>query len=173
MLSLNKQKIVISFVICIFLSAVRVFACTCVSLPDENINDAVKSAYDSSTMVFAGKVVGFEYRKGIPNRYMGSREKDTGKHVDYETLVVKFQVDKWWKGEALAELFLATLETKNADGTASRSSCDYRFKEGESYLVYADGKANELRTYACSRTRFLSQTKDLEILGQGNPPVEK
>ncbi len=106
-------------------------------------------------MVFAGKVVGFEYRKGIPNQY------------------VKFQVERWWKGEATTEVFLITSETKKSDGTSSRSSCDSNFKEGESYLVYAYGKENKLRTHVCMRTRRLTENKDLEILGKGKEPIEK
>ncbi len=173
MFHLNKQKIVISFVICLLLSAAEVFACGCVSSPDESISDAVKYATEKSTMIFAGKVVGFEYRKGIPNQYMESLKKDSGKHVDYETMIVKFQVERWWKGEATTEVFLVTDETKNSDGTGSGSSCDYHFKEGESYLVYAYGKENELRTHACTRTRLLNITEDVKILGEGKEPVEK
>jgi hypothetical protein len=172
MFHLNKQKICISFVLSLLLSATNIFACRCFSLPNENVNDAVKYAAEQATMVFAGKVVGFEYRKGIPNQYMESREKDSGKHIDYETLVVNFQVERRWKGEATTEVFLITDETKNADGTGTGSSCDYHFKEGESYLVYAYGKENELRTHACTRTRLLNKTEDLKILGEGKEPAE-
>ena len=173
MFHLNKQKLVISFFICLLLSATKVFACGCVSMPNESVSDAVKYATEQSTMIFAGKVVGFEYRKGIPNQYMESRKKDSGNNIEYETLVVKFQVERWWKGEATTEVFLATDETKNSDGTGSGSSCDYHFKEGETYLVYAYGKENELRTYACARTRPLTKTEDLKILGEGKEPIEK
>ncbi len=155
------------------MSATKVFACGCISMPNESVSDAVKYATEQSTMIFAGKVVGFEYRKGVPNQYMERRKKDSGKNVEYETLVVKFQVGRWWKGEATTEVFLVTDETKNSDGTWSGSSCDYHFKEGESYLVYAYGKGNELRTYACTRTRPLTKTEDLKILGEGKEPIEK
>ena len=144
MFHLNKQKIVISFVICLLLSATKVFACVCVSMPNESVSDAVKYATEQSTMIFAGKVVGFEYRKGITNQYMESRRKDSSKNIEYETLVVKFQVERWWKGEATTEVFLATDETKNSDGTGSGSSCDYHFKEGEIYLVYAYGQRKRI-----------------------------
>ena len=118
-------------------------------------------------MVFAGKVVGFEYRKGVPNEFMQS------KGIDYETKVVKFQVGQWWKGETPREIFLVTDETRNADGTASNSSCNYDFKEGESYLVFAYGKENELRTNSCSRTQPLNKADEyLKILGEGKEPLE-
>lgn len=173
MFYLNKQKLAVSFVICLLLSVTKVFACGCFYMPNESINDAVKSAVEQSKMVFAGKVVGFEYRKGIPNQYMESRKKDLGRDFEYETKVVKFQVERWWKGEATDEIILATSETKNSDGTGSRSSCDYYFKEGETYLVYAYGKGSELRTHACARTRLLDKNEDLNILGEGKEPVEK
>ncbi len=125
-------------------------------------------------MVFSGKVVGFEYCKDIPNQFMESRKKDSGEQIDYETKVIKFQVERWWKGEATTEVFLVTSSTRNADGTSSRSSCDYNFTDGESYLIYAFGKGSELRTNFCSRTRPLTKAgEDLKILGEGKEPVEK
>ena len=167
MFHLNKQKIVISFVICILLSATKVYACGCFYLPEQTLEDLVRDGVKNSRVVFAGKVVGFEYRKGIPNRFMQS------KNVDYETKVVKFQVERWWKGEVPREIVLATDETINADGTASNSSCNYNYKEGDSYLVFAYEKENVLRTMSCSRTQPLSRAEeDLKILGEGKEPVE-
>ena len=142
-------------------------------MPNEDFRDAVQNAAKQSTMIFAGKIIVFEYRKGVPNKYMESLNKKSGKHIEYETKVVKFQVERWWKVEATTEVFLATDETKNADGTANNSSCNYKFKEGESYLVYAYGKENELRTHACTRTRLLNNTEDVKILGEGKEPVHK
>ncbi len=175
MFHLNKQKIVISFVICLLLSATKVFACGCGSSGAViSLTDAVKGEVKHSTMVFVGKVVGFEYHKGIPNQFMESSNKDSGKHIDWETLVVKFQVERWWKGEAASEIFMVTDETKNSDGTATTSSCNYKFKEGESYLVYAYGKESELRTDVCTGTGALAEAKEvLEILGEGKEPVKK
>ena len=174
MFHLNKRKIVISFVICLLLSATKVFACGCFYLPNEVVSDEVKNAAEHSTMVFVGKVVGFEYRKDIPKHYLVLRDKDSDNHIDYETQVVKFQVERWWKGEATSEIFLVTDNIKNSDGTASSSSCDYSFEEGKSYLVYANGKENELRTNACARTKpFIKAEEDIKILGEGKEPVEK
>ncbi len=168
MFHLNKQKIVVSFVICLLLSAAKVYACGCVGTPNVTLEDVVEHSVKKSKMVFAGKVAGFEYRKGIPNEYLQSRQ------IDYETKVVRFQVRQWWKGEAPEEIFLVTDETRNADGTASNSSCNYDFKEGESYLVFAYGKENELRTGKCSRTQPLNKADEyLRILGEGKEPIGK
>ena len=133
MVHLNPPKIVTLFFICLVLGASEVLACGSISMPNESVSDAVKNAVKQSTMVFTGKVVGFEYRKGIRNQYMELYKKNSGKNIEYETLVVKFQVERRWKGEATKEVFLITDETKNSDGTMSSSSCDYHFKEAESY----------------------------------------
>ncbi len=155
------------------MSATEVFACGCPGSSDEKISDVVQAAAQKSTMVFAGKVVGLEYRKGIPNQEIEVRRKGSDKAIDYETMVVIFQLDRRWKGEAQSEVVLITSVTKYADGTGSSAGCDYSFKKNKSYLVYAYGKAKELRTDACTRTRLLTKAqKDLEILGAGEKPVE-
>ena len=170
---LNIQRLVLTFVVCLVLGTAEVFACGCGGSSDVSFSDAVNTAVNGSAMVLAGKVVGFEYRKGIPNEYMQSRRDELGKDLTWETKVIKFQVSQWWKGEPAIEVFLATDETKNSDGTGSTSSCNYYFKKGETYLVYAYRTGNELGTGACSRTSLLSKTQDLQILGEGKEPVEK
>jgi hypothetical protein len=168
MFHFNKQKIVVLFVICLLLSATEVFACVCPISSNETLEGVIRYGVKNSTMVFAGKVISFEYRKGIPNDFMQS------KGIDYETKVVQLQVEQWWKGEVPKEIFLITDETKNADGTESTSSCNFNYKAGESYLVFAYGKENELRTMACARTQPLNRAReDLKILGKGKEPVKK
>jgi hypothetical protein len=170
MIHLNKQKIIISAVICLFLSAINTFACSCGSLPDESVNDAVKNAIKQSTAIFAGKFVGYEYHKGIRQRYPAY----SNGNIDYETRVAIFQVERGWKGETISKMFLATESMKYADGTEDHSSCDISFREGETYLIYAYGKENELRANYCSRTRLLTKAEeDLKILGEGKEPVDK
>lgn len=167
------QKILLLFVFCFFLNASEVLACRCIISLNESLSDAVKNATQRSTMVFAGKVVGFEYRKGISNQFMETMQKNSNEKIDYETKIVKFEVEKWWKGDVAKEVFLITDETKNSNGTFGSSTCGYHFKEGGSYLVYAYGKEGKFHTDNCSRTRLLANTEDLKILGEGKPPVEK
>ena len=171
---IGKQKIALSLSILMFLGVAKTFACGCGSASDVSIADLVNGAVRGSAVVFAGKVVGLEYRKGIPNEYMDSREKVTGRHIGYETLVVAFKVEQWWKGEVVPEIILATEQTKNSEGTGTGGSCDYNFKVDESYLVYAYGKKNELRTSSCSRTMPLDKAgEDLNVLGEGKEPILK
>lgn len=167
MTRLIKYKIIAFVAIWLFCSAASVFACGCVSV------SSTEESIKQSSVVFSGKVVGFEYRKGIPNWLMDMDAKRTGKPIEYETLVVKVQVEKWWKGDVPTEIFLITDETKNADGTTSVSSCNYRFSKDESYLIFAGGKENEYRTNNCSRTQKMAEAeKDLKILGEGKEPIE-
>lgn len=157
----------------LLLGMTKTFACVCALMPDESLRDAVKRNVRESTIVFAGQVIGFEYRRGIPNEYMDSREKESGRHIGYGTLVVKFKVKTWWKGDVAPEIVLVTDVTRNSDGTTTNSSCNYDYRKRVDYLVFASGKVSELRTNYCSRTRPLAEAKeDLQVLGKGKEPVE-
>lgn len=161
---------ILSLLICSLFGAAKTFACDCPLLTTEQ-------AIEKSNVVFSGEVVGFEYRKGIPNWYMDEQVKETGKAIDYETLVVKVQVNQWWKGEPPTEIYLLTSSTRNADGTSTNDSCDYTFRKGETYLIFATKyniqKENEYRTSDCLRTRKLSiADDDLKILGEGKKPLK-
>lgn len=93
--------------------------------------------------------------------------------MDFETQVVKFEVDGWWKTELPLIIYLATNATKNSDGTQSNSSCDYGFEIGKIYMVYASGKGRETRNIACSRTAPLNRAQDdLNLLGPGKKPTD-
>jgi hypothetical protein len=165
--SQNRRNITAALVFCLLFGAAKVFACDCALLSTE---DAVKK----SAFVFSGKVVGSEYRKGIPNSMMDFLEKASGTAVEYETLVLKFRVEKVWKGDAPEELFLLTSRTRNADGTSTVSSCNYEFAGSETYLIYAMGKEEALRTGVCMGTKLLKEAQeDLKILGEGKAPTEK
>ena len=79
------------------------------------------------------------------------------------TREVKFRVERFWKGGLSGEVVMRSY----------RNSCDWYFKKGESYLVYAytsaDGRA--LRTHKCTRTgRLADSAEDLELLGEGQVP---
>lgn len=164
---LSKYKIIFSLVIYLFCSATSIFACDCRGISTEE-------AFKQSTLVFSGKVVGLEYRKDIPNRFMDEQAKATGVKIDYESLIVRIQVNQWWKGDAPPEIFLLTDDTKNADGSLLRSSCDYDFLKDESYLIFAEGKENEYRrANNCSGTQKLTEAeKTIKILGEGKKPIE-
>ncbi len=160
---LTKHKITLALIICLLGSFKTISACDCRSISTE---DAIKQ----SGIVFSGKVIGFEYRKGIPDLFMDRQAKETGKQIDYETRVVKVEVEQWWKGNVPTEIFLVTRSTKSVLGT-SRWSCDYNFLQDESYLIFATG--DEHRANLCSKIQKLSKAgEDLNILGEGQKPIK-
>ena len=170
MIQTIKHRIILAFLICSIFGATKTLACDCPSLTTEQ-------AVDKSKAVFSGEVVGFEYRKGIPNWSMDERAKETGMVIEYETLVIKVRVNQWWKGKPPTEVYLLTSSTRNADGTSLRNSCDYTFHKGETYLIFATQfntkKDNEYRTSDCLRTRKLSAADgDLKFLGEGKKLLE-
>ena len=173
MCRLNGQKLVMAFIICLVLAAAEVFACSCVELSDVSFNDRVNNAVNGAAMVFAGKVVGFEYRKGVPGRFRQPSKDDQGRDIEWETKFVKFKAERWWAGEPATEVFLATDEGRSSTGIGSASSCDFYFEVGKTYLVYAHRDRNAFRTHSCTRTSLLSNTKDLQVLGVGKEPVKK
>ncbi len=71
--------------------------------------------------------------------------------------VVEFQVEQYWKGPRAKKLTLR----------APLNSCNFGFKVGEKYLVFAEG-GKVLTTSICSGTkRFSAATADLNALGDG------
>ena len=91
----------------------------------------------------------------------------SGKVIALDTFKVKFKVDKMWKGDSGGEVTMSTGAKDNGDGTSTSSSCDFSFKLGEEYLVYAYGaSAGEMQAHACTRTRQMKyaeqETKELD-----------
>lgn len=146
------------------------FGCSCIKL-DESVTENITNAINNASVVFTGKVLAFEYQKGISNAHQEEFLRSRGKPLDFETLVVKFEVDAWWKTKLPPIFYLATDTTKNSDGTGSTTSCEYGFRIGETYLVYATGRGRETRNIACSRTAQLTRAQDdLNTLGPGKKP---
>jgi hypothetical protein len=171
MIQAIKHRIILTLIFFTLFGTTKTFACDCPLLTTEQ-------AVEKSKAVFSGKVVGFEYRKGIPNEYIDEQAKETGKTIDYETLFIKVRVNQWWKGEPPTEIYLLTTKTRNADGTSTESSCDFILHEGETYLIFASKfntkGENEYRTSDCMRTRkFSAASDDLKILGKGKSPSKK
>jgi hypothetical protein len=85
----------------------------------------------------------------------------TGEVIVLEENLVKFKVEKIWKGDSVDEISM-TIRQGRYNGKAVRTSCDYHFKLGEKYLVYAYFINDELNTGACSRTTPLKQVERAE-----------
>jgi hypothetical protein len=115
-------------------------ACSCGGMPGSEREQAERElAYSSA--VFAGKVVSIT--KGEPT----PRSK-----------LVSFRVSEVWKGPEQDTLEVSTPRYE--------ASCGYSFKEGQEYLVYAEGKRMEVSS--CGGTTLLSEASaDFEALGNG------
>ncbi len=95
----------------------------------------------------------------------------SGEVIELDTYKVKFKVYKLWKGDFEGEITMLT-GTKKIDETYFRSSsCDYSFKLGEKYLVYAYGASpDEMQAHECTRTRLLKYAKqEIESLNDTWP----
>ena len=69
--------------------------------------------------------------------YNGAIAVFSSEVVVVDTFKVKFKADKVWKGDFGDDVTMSTGAQDNGDGTYTSSSCDFNFKLGEKYLVYA------------------------------------
>ncbi|MBX7173303.1 MAG: hypothetical protein K1X72_20200 [Pyrinomonadaceae bacterium] len=121
----------------------KVLACSC-STPDggrKSLQQKVKNEFLTSAYVFSGEVI------------------EITKHPIYQNqIIVKFKVEKIWKGKSSQEVLVTTANDSAA--------CGYdRFIVGNKYLVYTTyGEINNLTTNICSRTNLLENNKDLKFL---------
>src|ERR687897_2575300 len=120
------------------------YACSCAPFSRQR-------AISSSDAVFSGEVV--DLQKGTSAiRWFGPSDTAT------------LRVSEVWKGTDQR-----TLEVRTP---SQGSACGYAFKEGQEYLVYADGK-QELKVHACGETKQLSKAdEDLALLGNGEKPTD-
>ena len=127
---------------------------------------SVRISITNSTAVFSGEV--------ISEQYWDLKDDPAGEPMDVKVLVVKLKVKRWWKGNGAEEVDLYTSARKYPDGTTSLMAEDFRFRKGESYLVYAYGNQAKLRTDGCTRTRILAEAEeDLRELGESRVPEKK
>jgi hypothetical protein len=111
---------------------------------------APKVALEASSAVFSGKVTNIE--------------------TDNQGIVrITFEISRTWKGTKESSVKVSTATTSAA--------CGYKFKKGESYLVYcyrSDSRGKKpgiLHTNICTRTRSLKMAvDDLKELGEGKKP---
>lgn len=124
-------------------------ACSCADLP------SVEEEFERSKTVFSGKVVDIKERLSLKG---------------YTSKSVLFEVTNTWKGVEQSQIIITTGQD---DG-----DCGYNFIKGEEYLVYANESimygAKSLVSTMCNRTDVLSSSQgDLEVLGEGQPPIEE
>ena len=149
------------FAFALLLFPVSTFACVC------DLDKTVKQAYKESTAVFAGRFIAEEFRTGIKNQFAEMEAESSGKKREYEVLVYRFVVTRWYKGGSdTSESILVTDRVRYLDDRSEVvSDCGLGFKTSEAYLVYAYGEPDDLSTNACSLTNRLARARaDLDVL---------
>jgi hypothetical protein len=137
------------------------FACSCGddASPEKTMAQRILQSKDKAKVVFSGKVVAQETIRATKTL--------SGNPTEVELFVVRFKVERWWKGNNTDEVILYTNKFRTFDGYEKIFSCDYSFKEGERYLVYAYEFEEQLHTDICTRTKLLEKAEDdLKELGE-------
>jgi len=153
------------FIFCSLASVSSALGCVCV--PSQGVAKELKE----SGAVFSGKFIGTEYRKVAADEVITSNGGGGGKGVGQEVLVLKFQVERWWKGANTREVKIVTDRIKSSDGSVTITDCDFPFEAGKRYLVFAYRDEDGLKTNICTRTKILEKAGgDLKALGKGRKP---
>lgn len=136
--SMKKTLLALTIILSpLFIS--NVLGCTCPTIggTSEQLKAVRLNDFNKAVAVFSGEVMELDENK------------------------VKFKVEKIWKGELVDEIEMI-IRFKDIDGNYVRTSCDYHYKFGEKFLVYAYEKDDELTTYQCSRTTPFKNSKNVE-----------
>lgn len=153
------HKFILPIFVLILLCAESVSACMCGGTP------SVAEARRNALAVFSGKVIAAGYQKGAVH--------PDGKPAG-EELTVRFQVERWWKGNLAREVVLFTEQYRAPDFSISVSTCAYQFEVGKRYIVYANFFFGRLRAAYCSRTAEIERAgEDLKVLGRSKRPRSK
>ncbi|MGE3468535.1 MAG: hypothetical protein AB7J13_16555, partial [Pyrinomonadaceae bacterium] len=108
---MRKSGFIIVCWVLICLFANQQVPAACIHIPGESPEAEIRSAVDGSTEVILGKVIGFEYRKGVHQPFLDLLESlGVERPEQYETLVVKLKVLQRWKGTKESEILIVTDE---------------------------------------------------------------
>ncbi len=126
---------------------IEVAACSCIR-PFENptLKQEVNWYRKNAKAIFTGEVI--EIKK-IPQTHSNG-------------VIVKLVVENFWKSPVPKEIIIAN----------SGTSCDYFFKTGKSYLIYAFSLSDKsISTNLCSGNKALQDaTQDIKLLGKSRKP---
>lgn len=163
-----KNNIALTIIL-MFVGIVNSFACSCEG--ESNVSESL--AY--SDVVFSGQVISISVNTNYDSLGVvltGDSSKMMYNWREYPTYVVKFKVDRIFKGEI-------TTDTITILTPPSGAACGYRFKFGEKYIVYSTLydellSTNNLKrrtfdnktfwTHLCTRTQIWNVTEENEIL---------
>src|SRR6185369_8419633 len=101
-------------------------------------------AFSGASAVFVGRVLDAAQQNEIKN--------DDGTRSIYDVGAIRFEVKESFLGVTRNSVVIHS-------GTGG-GDCGYWFKRGETYLVYAYGKPDELSTGICTRTRPVAKAEE-------------
>jgi hypothetical protein len=130
-----KKLAILSILLFVFLPASHALGCVCFKRTPKQLNAERLGDLSKAKVVFAGEV------------------------ISLDTFRVKFRVDRLWKGQQRKEITMVTGAIDNGNGTVTTTTCDYVFKKGQIYLVWAYGPPERLRTDTCTRTALSEYAK--------------
>ena len=122
------------------------FACGCAAR-SKDITKEVAQDFSRASKVFSGKVM---EAKWVPI----TGKNVSGKRIKAEVLILRFAVDRWWKGKTRDEVVWRTSAIRYPDSNLGLggSNCEYGFDLGKKYLVYANGLPGKLSADVCNGT---------------------
>ncbi len=150
---MKKIKTLLIVVVLMCAGYTSASACVCALSLNKRISlkKAVAKAKSEAAVVFSGQV------------------------IELDDSIVKFRVERLWKGARTKEIVLInTGAGKSEGGDRIISSCAYNFRLGEKYLVYAYRSEGKLETNKCTRTAVMEgATEDVGMLENLGPKKER
>jgi hypothetical protein len=123
----------------------KALACSCVTIGNLTLEQEMKLHIKNDKAVFVGKLISINDESTDGDR------------------LIKFQVERFWKGALTEEIAIATENERN--------SCAYPFEKEKTYLIYVNTYNNKLYTGGCIPNREISRAdEELKILGKGSKP---
>jgi hypothetical protein len=149
-MKMRKVVLLICITSLISLAAKATYACSCVEVETGKKGSAVKPDYK-------------RWLKGVNGAVFIGRVTKIETDADYRQSKVTFDVERYWKGVARAEVVVFT--------AAFASACGVPYTLGETYFVVADASTGKLSTDLCSHLGY-SKNKEATMrgLGKGHKP---
>ena len=150
---MKKIKTLLIVVVLMCAGYASASACVCALSPKSiSLKNAVAKAKSEAAVVFSGQA------------------------IELDNSIVKFRVERLWKGAPTEKIVLINTGTgKSEGGDRIISSCAYNFRLGEKYLVYAYRSEGKLETNKCTRTAVMERaaedvTDSEAVRGQSGMP---
>jgi len=83
-----------------------------------------------------------------------------GEPVAWNQLTYRFRVQSVWKGDLGPEVVMSSGNEPTADGLVRGSSCNFGFRVGQTYLVFAYGTTHlQMKAHSCTFTTSIEHSQ--------------